>query len=121
MKILIKILSITTFLAASITVASVFYEGMILKWLSFVGVSILATDILFLITTVAGVFYYKNNKKLFFIHLFSVFVILIGIIIHLIFGKDMPKMLFLLWEFYILYFYGIIFCKKLWQKNEIEK
>ena len=115
MKNLIKTLSITTFLSATVTVAGICYEGMILKWLSFVGVSILVTDILFLITTIAGVFYYKSNKTLYYSHLFSLFVILVGIVIHLIFGRDIPKFLFLLWEFYILYFYGIIVCKKLWQ------
>ena len=117
MKNLIKTLSIITFLLATITVASIFYEGMILKWLPYVGVSILITDIFFLITTVVGIFYYKENRTLFYSHLFSFFVILIGIIITLIFGKNIPKFLFLLWEFYILYFYGIIVCKKLWQKT----
>ena len=117
MKQIIKILSITTFLSATITVASIFYEGMILKWLSYVGISIIVTDIFFLITTVVGICYYKGNKLLFFSHLFSAFVILAGIIIYLIFGKDIPKILFLLWEFYILYFYGIVVCKKLWKKT----
>ena len=117
MKNLIKILSVVTFLSATATVASIFYEGMILEWLSFVGVLILTTDILFLITTIAGVFYYKRNKTLFYAHLFSTFVILAGIVIHLIFGRDIPKILFLIWSFYILYFYGIIVCKKLWQKQ----
>jgi len=115
MKNLIKVLSIITFLSATVTVASIFYEGTVLKWFSFVGTSILITDISFLITTIAGIFYYKNNKVLFYSHLFSLFVILVGIIITLIFGKDIPKILFLLWEFYILYFYGIVVCKKLWQ------
>ena len=80
----IKLLSIIIFVLSTITVASICYEGMILKWLSFVGISI--------------------------------FVIFIGIIMTLIFGKNIPKILFLLWEFYILYFYGIVVCKKLWQK-----
>ena len=118
MKILIKTLSNTTFLSATATVASICYEGMILEWLSFVGVSILVTDILFLIASIAGVFYYKSNKILFYSHLLSLFVILVAIVITLFFGKDMPKFLFLLWEFYILYFYGIVVCKKLWQKNK---
>ena len=118
MKNLIKTLSIMTFLSATITVAGIFYEGMILKWLSFVGVSILITDIFFLIATLVGVFYYRSNKTLFYSHLFSVFVILIGIVMTLIFGKDIPKFLFLLWEFYILYFYGIVICKNLWQNNQ---
>ena len=114
---LIKILSILTFLSASITVASIFYQGLTLKWFSFVGVSIIITDIFFLIATVVGVFYYKGNKTLFYSHLFSIFIISAGIIITLIFGKDIPKILFLFWEFYILYFYGIVVCKKLWQEN----
>ena len=117
MKNLIKTLSIITFLSATITVASIFYEGMILKWLSYVGISIVVTDIFFLISTVVGVFYYKRNKTLFYSHLFSTLVILIGVIIAMIFGKDIPKILFVLWEFYILYFYGIVVCKKLWQNN----
>jgi hypothetical protein len=116
-KHLIKALSIITFLSATVTVASIFYEGMILEWLSFVGISILITDIAFLIATIAGVFYYKSNKTMFYSHLFSTFVILVGIVIHLFLGREIPKILFLLWEFYILYFYGIVVCKKLWQKT----
>ena len=112
---LIKILSILTFFSATITVAGIFYEGLTLKWFSFVGVSITITDIFFLIATVVGVFYYKGNKMLFYSHLFSIFVISVGILVTLIFGKDIPKILFLLWEFYILYFYGVVVCKKLWQ------
>jgi hypothetical protein len=115
MKTFIKLLSMLTFLSATVTVAGVFYEGMMLKWFSHVGVSILVTDILFLIATIAGIFYYKRNKIVFYCYLFSIFVILVGIIITLIFGKNIPKFLFLLWEFYILYFYGIIVCKKMWQ------
>jgi hypothetical protein len=92
MKNLIKALSILTFLSATITVASIFYEGLILEWIPFVGISIYVTDILFLISTIAGIFYYKNNKMLFHSHLFSFIVILIGLIITFIFGEDIPKM-----------------------------
>jgi len=119
MRTVIKTLSIATFLLATMTVASICYEGMILKWFSYVGVFILLTDVFFLITTVVGVFYYKKNKLLFYSCLTSIFIILIGIIISLIFGKNIPKILFLLWEFYILYFYGMVVCKKLWQKREV--
>ena len=117
MKVLVKALSVLTFLLVTATVASIFYEGMVLEWFSFVGILILATDISFLIATFIGIFYYKNNKTLFYSHLFSILVIAVGIIITLIFGKNIPKILFMLWEFYILYFYGIIICKKLWQKE----
>jgi len=117
MKNLIKVLSIMTFLSATVTVASIFYEGLVLEWFSFVGILIFITDILFLIATITGVFYYKSNKALFYMHLFSIFVILVGIVVYLIFDKDIPKFLFMLWEFYILYFYGIAVCKKMWQKQ----
>jgi hypothetical protein len=120
MKNLIKGLSVMTFLSATVTVAGIFYEGMVLEWFPYVGVLIPVTDVFFLLATVAGVFYYKNNKTLFYGHLFSVSVILAGIIVHLFFGKDIPKVLFLLWVFYILYFYGIVVCKKLWQ-NRLRK
>ena len=121
MKNIIKVLSITTFLSSTVTVAGIVYEGMVLKWFSFVGISIRVTDILFLIATIAGSFFYKRNKIMFFAHLLSLFVIFIGIVILLIFGKDIPKFLFLLWEFYILYFYGIVVCKKLWKTNTAEE
>ena len=113
----IKILSIKTFILSTITVASICYEGMILKWFSFVGISILITDAAFFVTTIAGIFYYKSNKRIFYSHLVSACIILIGITMTLIFGENIPKILFLLWEFYILYFYGIVVCKKLWKKR----
>ena len=116
MKYLVKTLSIITFLSATVTVAGIFYEGLVLKWFAFVGVSMYVTDILFLMATIVGIFYCKSNKVLFYSHLFSTLVILAGIIIMAIFGKDIPKILILLWEFYILYFYGIVVCKKMWQK-----
>jgi hypothetical protein len=116
MKNLIKALSIITFLFATVTVASICYEGMILEWLSFVGVLILISDLAFLLATIIGVFFYRRDKALFYSHLFSISVILIAVVIHLIYGRDIPKILFLLWEFYILYFYGMAVCKKLWLK-----
>ena len=121
MKAFIKLLSIFTFISATLTVASIFYEGMILEWLPFVGILILATDICFLFSTITGIFYYKKNKLLFYSHLFSVFVIFIGVIIMIIFGKDIPKWLFMLWEFYILYFYGVVVVKRIWNLGNFGK
>jgi hypothetical protein len=113
MKILIKALSIITFTLSTITVASIFYEGLILKWLDYVGSLILLTDIAFLLATVAGLFYYKKHNLLFLCHLFSAIIIVIAILLAL-FKIEFSKWLFLLWEFYILYFYGIIIVKKWW-------
>ena len=118
-KDIVKALSIMIFLLATITVASIFYEGMVLEWFSFVGTSILVTDIAFVIATLAGVFYYFKNKILFYTHLLSVLIIIIGVIVSLTLGENMPKILFLLWEFYILYFYSIIVCRKLWQTAKL--
>ena len=116
MKNIIKWLSIITFLSATVTVAGIFYEGMVLKWLSWIGTSIIITDVLFLIATLVGVFYYKEIKMLFYSHLFSMFLIMIALALTLIYGENIPKFLFLLWEFYILYFYGIVVSKQLWQR-----
>jgi hypothetical protein len=99
------------------TVAGIFYEGLILKWLDYVGSLILLTDIAFLLATIAGLFYYKKHKLLFLCHLFSAIIIVIAIILGL-FKIEFSKWLFLLWEFYILYFYGIIIAKKLWNYYE---
>jgi hypothetical protein len=118
MKTLIKILSITTFMLSTATVVSIFYEGMLLRWFSFVKIFIFLTDIFFLLTTFAGLFYYKNNKLLFFWHLISLLVICIGIVIMIIFGKDIPKWLFTFWEFYILYFYGLVVARKWWNLDK---
>ena len=117
MKQLIKTLSIITFLSATVTVSGILYEGMILQWLSWIGISIRITDVFFLIATLVGVFYYKGIKALFYSHLFSLLLIVIAIMLTVISGDNIPKFLFLLWEFYILYFYGIIVCKQFWQKN----
>jgi len=38
----------------------------------------------------------------------------------LIYGKEIPKFLFMLWEFYILYFYGTVVCKKIWKQNNFK-
>jgi hypothetical protein len=107
-------LSILTFLSATLTVAGICYEGMTLQWFSFVAIAICITDLFFLAATVAGLVYYRNRKPIFYGYLLSACVILAGIIVTLVFHRDIPKILFLLWEFYILYFYGIVVCKKLW-------
>jgi hypothetical protein len=121
MKILIKILSITTFVLSTATVASIFYEGMVLQWLSFVGIFILLTDIFFFLTTIAGLFYYKCNQSLYYSHLVSMLIICVGIAITIIYSSDIPKWLFTLWEFYILFFYGYVVSRKLWNFKQFKK
>ena len=118
MKLIVKILSITTFVFSTATVASIFYEGMLLQWFSFVGIFILLTDIFFLLTTIVGLFYYKNIKSLYYIHLVSILMICIAIVITIIYSKDIPKWMFTLWEFYILLFYGYVVSRKLWNLTE---
>ena len=103
-----------TFALSTATVTSIFYEGMVLQWFSFVRIFILLTDIFFLLATIVGLFYYKNNTSLFYGHLVSLSVICVGIITVIIFGQDIPKWLFTLWEFYILFFYGLIVARKWW-------
>ena len=112
MQRLLHWLSILTFFSATLTVASICYEGMTLQWFSFVAIAICFTDLFFLAATLAGLVYYRNRKPIFYGYLLSAFVIVAGIIVTLVFHRDIPKILFLLWEFYILYFYGIVVCRK---------
>ena len=118
MQRLLHWLSILTFISSTLTVASICYEGMILQWFSFVAIAICFTDLFFLAATVAGLVYYRNRKPIFYGYVLSAFVIVAGIIVTLVFHRDIPKILFLLWEFYILYFYGIVVCKKLWIRRK---
>ncbi len=108
----IKIIHIIVFLFASLVVGSIFYEGLTLKWYSFVPVLMLTMDVLFIISTVINVIYFRKNKPLFFINLFSavlIFAALVMKVLHI----EYPQWTILLWDFYILYLYGFFVIKQI--------
>lgn len=97
---------------ASLVAGSIFYEGLTLKWYSFVPVLILAMDVLFIISTIMNVIYFRKNKPLFFINFFSALFILTALVMKAL-HIEYPQWTILLWDFYILYLYGFLVIKRI--------
>lgn len=104
MKIL-KILNNLVFLLATAVVISIFYEGLALKWYPYVPVLILTTDICFIAATILNLIIKRKVKILFCFNIFS--IVLIGAaVIMKVMNISYPLWCLVLWNFYILYFYG---------------
>jgi hypothetical protein len=107
------------FLFATALIMSIFYEGLLLKWYDFVPVLILVTDISFIIATILNLIFNRNKKVLLYLNIFSALFIVIAVIIR-IFNITYPQWGMILWNFYILYFYGtqtVICIHKIGVKN----
>ena len=104
MKIL-RIVNFLVFLSASAFNMSIFYEGLVLKWFDFVTVLMFITDVSFILATVLNLLSNRKNRIIFILNIFSVLFILIAIVMTIL-KIDYPKWCFILWNFYILYFYG---------------
>ena len=108
----IKIIHIVVFVFASLVAGSIFYEGLTLQWYSVVPVLILAMDMLFIISTVINVIYFRKHKALFFINLFSAVFIFTALVMKVL-NIEYPQWTILLWDFYILYLYGFFVIKRI--------
>ena len=104
MKIL-TIVKFLVFLSASALNMSIFYEGLVLKWFDFVTVLMLITDISFILATVLNLLLNRKNRIIFSLNILSVLFIFIALIMTIL-RIDYPKWCFIVWNFYILYFYG---------------
>jgi len=102
---MLSIIIFIVFLSASALNMSIFYEGLMLKWFDFVPVLILITDISFILATVLSLLLNKKNRVIFFLNILSVLFICIAVLFAVL-KIDYPKWCFVLWNFYILYFYG---------------
>jgi len=102
---IINVINSIVFLSAAILVMAVFYEGLMLKWYAIVPVLILITDILFIIAAVLNLIFNRNRKLIFCFNIFSVLFIVIAIIVR-VFNINYPQWAMIIWNFYILYFYG---------------
>ena len=104
MKIL-NVINFIVFLFATILIASIFYEGLTLKWYDFVPIFLLGTDGFFILATILNLLLNRKNKAIFYLNIFS--LILISIMLIFEFLKiDHPHWGVTAWYFYILYFYG---------------
>ena len=94
------------FIATTLAIAGVFYEGMELKWFSIVGVLILCMDYSFLIATIIHLIIDRKSKWM-RVHIFSLIIILVAIAMKIL-GVAYPTISLVLWYFYIWFLYGII-------------
>ncbi len=109
MKVLRKIsksIDVFVFVAATLAIAGVFYEGMTLKWYGFVGILVICMDYSFLLATIIHLIT-DWKKKSMVIHIFST-VILIAASIMKVCGVEYPAITLVLWYFYIWFLYGNI-------------
>ncbi len=96
---------IFVFIATTLAIAGVFYEGMELKWFDVVGILVIFMDYSFLISTAINLFAEKNTKW-FKIHIVSLVMLIVAIAMKLL-GIQYPTELLVLWYFYLWFLYGI--------------
>jgi hypothetical protein len=108
MKKAVKIINSIVFIFFTFVVMSIFYEGLVLEWYSFVALLIIISDIFFIIATILNIIVNRKIKIIFFFNIFSICIICVAIILKII-NVDYPKWSILIWNFFILYFYGVQF------------
>jgi hypothetical protein len=115
MKKISAIFNYIVFIAATIAIAGVFYEGMTLKWYDIVGIFVLIMDYSFLVSTIINIVVYRKTKWL-YINVFSLLCIILAFTLKVL-NVSYPVAGLVFWYFYIWFFYGIQITKR---KNEIQ-
>lgn len=110
MKKAVCFLDFIVFIATTIAIAGVFYEGMELKWFNIVGVFIMLMDYSFLINTVMNLWIERKNKWI-YVHIFSAFILVVAISMKLL-KIQYPTITLVFWYFYIWFVYGIRIVKR---------
>lgn len=100
-----KILNCFVFIATTIAIAGVFYEGMALKWFDIVRVFILIMDVSFIISTLVNLFVDRKTKWI-YVNIFSILMIIVALIMKLL-TITYPIWSLVFWYFYIWFVYGI--------------
>ena len=101
-----KIIDVFVFIATTLAIAGVFYEGMTLKWYSIVGIFVICMDYSFMPATIIHLIVDRKGKMIWF-HIFSMVIILIAIAMKIA-GMDYPAITLVLWYFYIWFLYGAL-------------
>lgn len=106
-----KILKYFVFIATTLAISGVFYEGMALKWFDIVGVFILTMDVSFIISTLVNLVVDRKTKWI-YVNIFSILMIIVAVAMKL-FAIAYPIWSLVFWYFYIWFVYGIqISCNK---------
>ena len=101
-----KIIDLFVFIATTLAIAGVFYEGMTLKWYGIVGILVICMDYSFMPATIIHLIVDRKRKMIWF-HIFSMVIILIAIVMKIA-GMDYPAITLVLWYFYIWFLYGAL-------------
>ena len=101
-----KIIDLFVFIATTLAIAGVFYEGMTLKWYGIVGILVICMDYSFMPATIIHLIVDRKGKMIWF-HIFSMVIILIAIVMKIA-GMDYPAITLVLWYFYIWFLYGAL-------------
>lgn len=111
-----KIIDVLVFIATTLAIAGVFYEGMTLKWYDVVGIFVICMDYSFMPATIIHLIVDRKEKMIWF-HVFSMVIILIAIVMKIA-GIDYPAITLILWYFYIWFLYGTINVKAFWSDKK---
>ena len=102
----LNLLNTLVFLFGTAVVMSIFYEGVTLQWYGFVSIFMLITDIAFIVATILNLIFQRKVKILLWFNIFSLIFISIVLFMKFI-GIPYPAWGLVLWNFYIMFFYGI--------------
>lgn len=118
MKQIIKILNIFVFVAATLAIMGVFYEGMSLQWFPIVSVLIIIMDFSFMLSSVINLIFCRENKVIFSFSILSIGMIAVAFIMKAM-KIEYPIISFVFWYFYIWFYYGFLLSKQLWRKEKM--
>ena len=104
-----SIIDVIVFVATTLAIAGVFYEGMTRKWYDLVGILVVCMDYSFLLATIIHLVADRKEKRI-SVHYFSLVILIIAIVMK-ISGLEYPAIALVLWYFYIWFLYGIIITK----------
>lgn len=105
MRKIIPCLDVFVYIAATLAIAGVFYEGMERRWFDTVGILIVIMDYSFLLSTIINLVAERKSKWL-KVHIVSLLLIMIAVAMKLL-KIPYPTVLLVLWYFYIWFLYGI--------------
>ena len=103
------IIDVIVFVATTLAIAGVFYEGMTRKWYDLVGILVICMDYSFLLATIIHLVAGRKEKRI-SVHYFSLAILIIAIVMKIA-GLEYPAVALVLWYFYIWFLYGIIIIK----------
>ena len=110
------IADIVVFVAATLAIAGVFYEGMTLKWYDIVGIFVICMDYSFMPATILHLVVDRKEKTV-WLHVFSL-VFIIAAVVMKIASLEYPAITLVLWYFYIWFFYGYLIIKRYFVKRQ---